>query len=67
LGEVDMSMKIITAKSDVILFLLTPKGVLTDPQFNLDTDLDILLKKKLESSNDPYTTFNTMMMLDFDR
>jgi hypothetical protein len=29
--------------------------------------MDILLKKKLESPNDPYTTFNTMMILDFDR
>ncbi len=33
----------------------------------MDSDLDILLRKKNEVSTDPYTTVNTLLSLDFDR
>ncbi|WP_279237146.1 hypothetical protein [Alkaliphilus serpentinus] len=41
-----MSLKIISPKDDVIIFLKELKEVLTDPNFNVSEDLDILLKKK---------------------
>ncbi len=62
-----MSQKIISSETDVIAFLKTLKEVLTDPDFNVSIDLDILLKKSIELPADPYTTFNTMQTLEFDR
>ena len=62
-----MSQKIISQKEDVILFLKNLKEVLTDPGFDISKDLDILLKKKTELPTDPYTTFNTIQELEFDR
>jgi hypothetical protein len=60
-------LKVISPESDVIIFLKELKEVLTDPGFDASRDLDILPKKKNESPTDPYTTFNTLQALDFDR
>ncbi|MGB4589643.1 MAG: hypothetical protein WBI17_10475 [Clostridiaceae bacterium] len=62
-----MSFKIISTESDVKTFLNDLKEVLIDSKFDISKDLDILPKKKTESPTDPYTTFNTMLVLDFDR
>lgn len=62
-----MSLKIISPENDVIIFLKELKEVLADPNFDVSKDLDILLKKKNELPTDPYTTFNTMQTLEFDR
>lgn len=62
-----MSLKIISTESDVITFLTGLKEVLIDSNFDVSKDLDILPKKKTESPTDPYTTFNTMQALEFDR
>lgn len=62
-----MSLKVISLENDVIIFLKELKEVLTDANFNVSTDLDILPKKKNEDPVDPYTTFNTMQSLEFDR
>ena len=40
-----MSQKFLSSESDVLGFLSELTGVLTDLQFNLDTDLDILLNR----------------------
>lgn len=61
-----MSTKVISSKEEVETFLCELITVLTDPDFDIDNDLDILPKKKLESPVDPYTTANTMLELDFD-
>ena len=66
-GGVWMSLKIISTESDVIRFLTDLKEVLIDSKFDVSRDLDILPKKKTESPADPYTTFNTMLVLEFDR
>lgn len=62
-----MSLKTISSEEDVTEFLKELKAVLTDPTFDISKDLDILPKKKNESPTDPYTTFNTMQVLGFDR
>ncbi len=62
-----MSLKIISPESDLIIFLKVLKEVLINPNFDILRDLDILPKKKNELPTDPYTTFNTMLALDFDR
>lgn len=62
-----MSEKVVSSESDVLKFLFELKGVLTDSQFDVNRDLDILLKKKSESHEDPYTTFNTLINLEFDK
>lgn len=62
-----MSLKVISPENDVIIFLKELKEVLTDPNFDISKDLDILPKKKNELPTDPYTTFNTLQALDFDR
>ncbi|PTQ85948.1 hypothetical protein C8U37_10251 [Trichococcus patagoniensis] len=61
-----MSQKIISSEGEVKTFLSELKEILTDPAFNVDVDLDILLKKKAESPTDPYTTGNTLLELEFD-
>ena len=58
---------IISTKQDVEQFLSELKGLLNSPTFNVDEDLDILLKKKNEQCSDPFTTFNTLQTLEFDR
>lgn len=62
-----MSAKVVSSENDVLKFLLELKGVLTDSQFDVNRDLDILLKKKSESPEDPHTTFNTLINLEFDK
>lgn len=62
-----MSLKIVSAESEVIDFLRELKEVLVCPDFDVSKDLDILLKKSSEASSDPYTTANTLLGLDFDR
>ena len=61
------STKVISSKEDVEAFLHDLISVLNSPNFDIDTDLDILPKKKTESTIDPYTTANTMLELDYDR
>lgn len=62
-----MSTKIISTETEVDGFLRDLKGILTDEEFDVSIDLDILTKKKTESPTDPYTTFNTLQALSFDR
>jgi hypothetical protein len=62
-----VSLKIISPENDVQRFLKELKEVLTDPNFDSSRDLDILLKKGSELTTDPYTTFNTLQALEFDR
>ncbi len=62
-----MSLKIVSSEADVEAFLKELKAVLTNPSFDISRDLDILPKKKNEAPTDPYTTFNTMQALGFDR
>ena len=42
------------------------KEVLQAPEFNLMRDLDILPRKSGEEPDDPYTTANTLLELEFD-
>lgn len=62
-----MSLKLISPKNNVIMFLEELKEILTNPKFDLDNDLNILLKKRTELASDPYTTVNTMLALEYDR
>jgi len=62
-----VSQKLISSEEEVINFLSELKEILTDPNFSIGSDLDILLKKKAESPTDPYTTANTLLALDFDK
>ncbi len=62
-----MSLKVISAENDVIIFLTEIKEVLSDTNFDVSRDLDILPKKGRELPTDPYTTFNTLQALEFDR
>jgi hypothetical protein len=62
-----LSTKIISTETEVDGFLRDLKGILTDEEFDVSIDLDILTKKKIESPTDPYTTFNTLQALSFDR
>lgn len=62
-----MSLKVISAEADVTTFLKELKEVLINPNFNVSTDLDILLKKSNEMPSEPYTTANTLLALNFDR
>lgn len=55
------------SKEVVVEFLLELRRILTLPTFNVNCDLDILLKKKDEDSLDPYTTANTLAELEFDK
>lgn len=52
---------------DVENFLRSLHEVLQSKDFNITRDLDILLKKSSEASDDPYTTQNTLIDLEFDR
>lgn len=62
-----MSYKIISTETEVKNFLSDLKEIISDKDFDVSKDLDILSKKKSESSIDPYTTFNTLQALSFDR
>ena len=54
-------------KESVNQFLTDLKNILTDKKFNINTDLDILLRKSGEKFNDPYTTQNTLLELGYDK
>ena len=58
-----MEYKFCSSQEDVEKFLLTLKGILLDSKFDINKDLDILLKKKTEDSLSPYTTQNTLIKL----
>ena len=55
------------SREQVDFFLKSLREILQSDQFNLETDLDILPKKKSEDSTDPYTTRNTMLDLDYNK
>lgn len=61
-----MSDTYISSKNEVEDFLNDLKAVLNDSHFNINTDLNILPKKKNEKPDDPYTTENTMLDLEYD-
>ena len=54
------------SREKVEQFLAELKAILSSPNFNPASDLDILPKKKSEDMFDPYTTANTLIELDFD-
>lgn len=47
-------------------FLISLREILTSSEFNAEQDLDILLKKKHELMNDPFTAQNTLLALGFN-
>lgn len=59
--------KLYFAKEKVIKFLLELKKIMSHRNFDVNKDLDVILKKKNENSLDPYTTQNTLLKLDFDK
>ena len=61
-----MEYKFCSSQEEIENFLLTLREILLNPNFNLNRDLDILLKKKTEDSLDPYTTENTLNKLNYD-
>lgn len=62
-----MKQNVISTEEEVKLFLSELKAIISHPDFKVDSDLDILLRKKNEAATDPYTTVNTLLALDFDR
>lgn len=62
-----MEINFTSPKEEVINFLLELKKVMSNRDFNVNKDLDVILKKKNENSLDPYTTQNTLLKLDFDK
>ena len=55
----------IAEKSAVEGFLKDMNMILDDENFNIKTDLDILLSDKDKSEDDPHTTKNTLLDLDY--
>ncbi|MGN0831960.1 MAG: hypothetical protein ACI4NI_11815 [Candidatus Ornithospirochaeta sp.] len=62
-----MNNKRIDSKAEVETFLSDLKEILESDTFVIERDLDILLKKKGESANDPYSTDNTLATLEYDK
>ena len=62
-----MEINFTSPKEEVIKFLLELKKIMSHRNFDVNKDLDIILKKKNENSLDPYTTQNTLLKLDFDK
>jgi hypothetical protein len=62
-----MEINFTSPKEEVIKFLLELKKVISNRDFDVNKDLDVILKKKNENSLDPYTTQNTLLKLDFDK
>ena len=56
----------IDSKEFVEQFLSELKTILESDTFVIERDLDILPKKRNERARDPYTTINTMAVLEFD-
>lgn len=62
-----MEINFTSPKEEVIKFLLELKKIMSNRDFDVNKDLDVILKKKNENSLDPYTTQNTLLKLDFDK
>lgn len=56
-----------SSKTEVTQFLCELKSILNSENFNIKSDLDILTHKKHEAYDDPYTTQNTLLELEYDR
>ena len=54
-------------KEEVEEFLQMLKEILTNKNFDINRDFDILFRKKNESKEDPYITSNTLVALNYDR
>lgn len=54
-------------KEEVEEFLQMLKEILTNKNFDINRDFDILFRKKNESKEDPYITSNTLAALNYDR
>lgn len=48
-------------------FLKTLRKILTNKDFDINKDLDILFNRKNENLEDPCTTFNTLAILNYDK
>lgn len=66
-GGIILSNKQISSREEIEAFLHDLIKILNAPEFDIDNDLDVLLKKKSESPIDPYTTANTLLELGFDK
>ncbi|MBO5413598.1 MAG: type II toxin-antitoxin system MqsR family toxin [Clostridia bacterium] len=62
-----MNTNYISTQEEVNEFLKELKDIISGNNFNVENDLDIILKKKNENLLDPYTTQNTLLALDFDK
>lgn len=62
-----MSVSQRDSKEAVDGFIVELKEILTSCTFDINSDLDILLKKSSEDPLDPYTTANTLAELEFDK
>lgn len=61
-----MSHSFLSTEEEVSQFLQELGDILLDKKFNIFTDLDILIKQDPTSRQDPYSTMNTMLELDYD-
>lgn len=62
-----MISNFIEDKENVENFLIELHSIINNKNFNVEDDLDIILKKKNEDALDPYTTQNTLLELNFDK
>lgn len=62
-----MEINFTSPKEEIINFLLELQKIISHKEFDVNRDLDIILKKKNENFLDPYTTQNTLLKLDFDK
>ena len=62
-----MDTNFISTQEEVNEFLKELKEIISSNNFNVEKDLDIILKKKNENLLDPYTTQNTLLTLNFDK
>ena len=62
-----MEINFTSPKEEVIKFLLELKKVMSNRDFDVNKERDVILKKKNENSLDPQTTQNTLLKLDFDK
>ena len=62
-----MDTNFISTQEEVNEFLKEQKEIISSNNFNVEKDLDIILKKKNENWLDPYTTQNTLLTLNFDK
>ena len=62
-----MDTNFISTQEEVNKFLKELKEIISSNNFNVEKDLDIILKKKNENLLDPYTTQNTLLTLNFDK